>query len=363
MSDQNKPKIDLKARLGRKTVGGGGPSIPPPMATGSSIPAPPFASRPPPAAISEAPRPMVVQPQAIKIEMSEEIVEAQKKGRTKVMMIAAGAAVVGMILGYVFGDGAARRTAQNNALVGAEELAKEVDAANAEIEKLGKLLGDAKRDLSDGKFPEEAVRGMGDVQIPFDGTHLVGKGTQLMSVDVNRMLIDFAGNAQSANEQKDRLQRVLGNQRKALEELFAQKEKPKFQWSVFVTNGPHGPMASMQPLPAPFFVTSKDPMKDKDGKDVPFAWPDEIEVPDGDKKLKLKRYSKGEAVSEDPQFMPVDPDSQSLVCPVDTMILLRKEVVALETLLTGDLSDPTNEKPGLVDTGKKLIDDLKSIGH
>ena len=363
MSDQNKPKIDLKARLGRKTVGGGGPSIPPPMATGSSIPAPPFASRPPPAAISEAPRPMVVQPQAIKIEMSEEIVEAQKKGRTKVMMIAAGAAVVGMILGYVFGDGAARRTAQNNALVGAEELAKDVDAANAEIEKLGKLLGDAKRDLSDGKFPEEAVRGMGDVQIPFDGTHLVGKGTQLMSVDVNRMLIDFAGNAQSANEQKDRLQRVLGNQRKALEELFAQKEKPKFQWSVFVTNGPHGPMASMQPLPAPFFVTSKDPMKDKDGKDVPFAWPDEIEVPDGDKKLKLKRYSKGEAVSEDPQFMPVDPDSQSLVCPVDTMILLRKEVVALETLLTGDLSDPTNEKPGLVDTGKKLIDDLKSIGH
>src|SRR5690606_4269697 len=122
MSDQNKPKIDLKARLGRKTVGGGGPSIPPPMATGSSIPAPPFASRPPPAAaaaLSEPPRPMVVQPQAIKIEMSEEIVEAQKKGRTKVMMIAAGTALVGMLLGYVFGDGAARRTAQNNALVGA----------------------------------------------------------------------------------------------------------------------------------------------------------------------------------------------------------------------------------------------------
>jgi trigger factor len=81
------------------------------------------------------------------------------------------------------------------------------------------------------------------------------------------------------------------------------------------------------------------------------------------KKLKLKRYAKGEAVSEDPQFFPVDPDSQAMVCPVDTMILLRKEVVALETLLAGDLSDPTNEKPGLGDIGKKLIDELKSIGH
>jgi len=363
MSDQNKPKIDLKARLGRKTVGSTGPSIPPPMATGSSIPAPPFQSRPPQAAPSEAPRPTYVQPQAIKIEMSEEIVEAQKKGRSKVMMIAAGAAVVGMVLGYVFGDGAARRTAQNNALVGAEELAKEIDTANAEIEKLSKLIGDAKRDLSDGKFPEEAVRALGDVQIPFDATHLVGKGTQLMSVDINRTLIDFAGNSQSANDQKDRLARVLGSQKKALEDLFAQKEKPKFNWSVYVTNGPHGPIASMQPLPAPFFVTSKETMKDKDGKDVPFAWPEEIEVPDGDKKLKLKRYTKGDAVSEDPQFLPVDPDSQSLVCPVDTMILLRKEVVALETLLAGDLSDPTNEKPGLTDMGKKLIDELKSIGH
>jgi hypothetical protein len=333
------------------------------MATGSSIPAPPFASRPPPAAASEPARPQIIQPQAIRIEMSEEIVQAQKKGRTKVMMIAAGTAMVGMVLGYVFGDGASRRTAQNNALLGAEELAKEVDTANAEIEKLAKLMDEAKRALSDGKFPEEAVRGLGDIEIPFDSTHLVGKGTQLMSVDVNRMLIDFAGSAVQANEQKDRLQRVLSNQRKALEDIFAQKEKPKFQWSVFVVNGPHGPMASMQPLPAPFFVTSKDPIKDKDGKDAPFAWPEEIEVPDGDKKLKLKRYSKGDAVTEDPQFFPVDPDSQSLVCPVDTMILLRKEIVGLETLLAGDMSDPTNEKPGLADMGKKLIDDLKAIGH
>src|SRR5688572_29952285 len=165
MADQNKPKIDLKARLGRKTVGEAGPSIPPPLATGASIPAPPFSSTPPaaqrpqgqsvpgypghtgqggfgqsypPAGFtpSTAPQaPVMAAPAAIKIEMGEEVIAAQKKGRSKVMMIAAGTAVVGMIIGYAIGGGSERRTRQNIALQGAELLSEEVDKANAETEK------------------------------------------------------------------------------------------------------------------------------------------------------------------------------------------------------------------------------------
>src|SRR5690606_5574981 len=150
------------------------------------------------------------------------------------------------------------------------------------------------------------------------------------------------GNSQKANEQKDRLQRVLTGAKKPIQEILDQAEKPKFNWSVYVTNGPHGPIASMQPLPEPFLVTSAAKVKDKDGKMVDFAWPEEFEVPDGDKKVKLKRYKKGDPVSGDPELIPVDPGSQSLVCSSDTMTLLRKEIVSLEELLMGDKSDPTN---------------------
>jgi hypothetical protein len=356
--DTNKPKIDLKARLGKKTVGASGPSIPPPLATGAAIPAPPFAAKPPP----EPEKPRVIEPQAIKIEMSEEVVEAQKKGRAKVIMIAVGTALVGAVLGYAVGGGMARRTSQNLALQGAEVLGGEVAKANEEIEKMADVLGRAKRTLSDGKYPESELNELGSVVIPFDATYLVGKGTTLMSADINRMLIDFAGKSSEANDQKDRLKRVMGGRRADLQALFDQKEKPKFNWSVMLVNGPHGPMAAMQPLSSPFLVTSKETMK-KDGKDVPYAWPEELEVPDGDKKAKLKLYAKGEAVQSPPLMLPVDPGTQGSVCATDTLEVLRKEIVALEVLLRGDKSDPTNEVSGLVDTGAALVDQLKGIGH
>lgn len=354
--DKKKPKIDLRARLGKKTVGGGGPSIPPPMATGGSIPAPPFASKPPPRMESERPR--IVEPQAIKIEMSEEVVQAQRKGRSKVIAIAIGTAIVGAILGVALGGGMERRKRQDIALEGAKLLSQDIDKANVEINKLAEILGGAKRALSDGEFPEKAMNELSEVSIPFDGTYLVGKGTGLMSAQINKDLIDFAGKSAEANEQKDMLQRVLTSAQPQIKELLAQTEKPKFNWSVYMINGPHGPMARMQPVPDPFLVTSKD--KGKDGK--AYAWPEELEIPDGDKKVKLKLYKDGNPVSQDPLLVPVDPTSQSAVCPSDTMIRLRGEIVKLEDLLKGDKSDPTDEKQGLVDLGQNLIDELKGIG-
>lgn len=356
MAEQNKPKIDLKARLGRKTVGGGGgPSIPPPMATGASIPAPPFASKPPPAQAQEPEQPAAAPPQAIKIEMSEEVVQAQKKGRSKILMIAVGTALVGLVLGWAIGGGMERRSRQNLALQGSEMLSDEIDEANAQVEKLADIVEDAKRSLSDGKYPNEQIKALGDVTIPFDGTYLVGKGIGLMSPDINRLLVNYAGDAEQANDQKDRLQRVLIGAREPIEKLLAQKEKPKFNWSVYVTRGPHGPIASMQPFPEPFLVTDKE--------EDDYEWPDEFKIPDGDEEVTLERYKKGDPTRSDPELIPVDPSTESLVCSSDTMTLLRKEIVGLEHVLKGDKSDPTNEKMGLLDTGRRLVDELKGIGQ
>jgi hypothetical protein len=372
--DSNKPKIDLKARLGKKTVAaGGGASIPPPMGVrpqaagpvpspGGSIPAPPFvaarqAAAPAPridpsdpySSVSVAPQVVAAQPQAIRIEMSEEMVEAQKKGRGKVMALAAVTALVGGVVGYAFGGGAERGSRHEAALAGAEMLAGEVDKANGEITKLADTLKKAKASLNDGKYPEAEVNALGGITIPFDGNNLAGKGIGLMGNEVNRLLVKFAGDADAANDQKDRLKRVMAGARPKMEDFLAQKDNPKFNWSVFVESSPSGPIASMQPLPAPF------PLKG--------TWPNEFEVKSEGKVNKLKRYTKGDPTGDSPLLIPVDPATQGMVCPNDLLVVVGREITNLETLLRGDKSDPTDEKLGLLDTGNALVTKLKAIGH
>lgn len=358
MSEQNnKPKIDLRARLGKKTAGAGvAASIPPPMHTGNSIPAPPFASKPPPP-VEERPR--VVAPQAIKIEMSEEVVQAQKKGKSKLMAMAGGAALVGIVIGIAFGGGMERRKRQDIALEGASLLTQDIDKANIEIGKMAEILEKAKRSISDGEFPGEAVKSLSEVTVPFDGTYLAGKGTGLMSPSLNKMLVDFSGKSQQANEQKDRLQRMLVASEVAFKQVMENQTNPKMEWSVFVANGPHGPMAVIQPIPEPFLVSSKEKVNGKD-----YAWPEEIEVPEGDKKTKLKLYKKDNPIENPPVLIPIDPKSQESVYPKDQILLgkLREEIEKLEQLLKGDKSDPTNEKAGIVDLGQTIMDELKGIG-
>ena len=357
MAEENKkPKIDLRARLGKKTVGAGAAvSIPPPMHTGGSIPAPPFASRPPP----QDDRPKVVAPQAIKIEMSEEVVQAQKKGKSKVMALAAGPAVVGALLGVAIGGGMERRSRQDIAVEGAKLLVQDIDKANVEITKMADILDAAKRAISDGEFPTKQMSELSEVSVPFDGTYLAGKGTGLMNAQLNKMLMDFSGKSQQANEQKDRLQRMLTASEVAFKKIIEEQQKPKMDWAVFIANGPHGPMAVLQPIPEPFLVSSKDKV---DGKD--YSWPEEVEIPEGDKKVKLKLYKKDNPIDNPPLLIPVDPKSQASVYPRDQLLMgkLREEVVKLEVLLRGDKSDPTNEQAGIVDLGQDLIDELKGIG-
>lgn len=409
MSEDNKPKIDLKARLGKKTVAGVGPSIPPPIAgvpstmppgpgglpggarpmpsqgpaagqarpSGmpapggfpgaaqqrpapnlggpTSIPAPPFGMNPSVAPAQPAlgmGAPVVARPQAIKIEMGEEVLAAQKKERGKFRVLAIGTAIVGGILGIVIGGGMERRKGHNIAIEGSQILAGEVDKANLEVEKLADVLKKAKIELGEGKYPEASVKELGGINIPFDGTYLVGKGIGLMSTDVNRLLIKFAGDAERANDQKDRLQRVLTGMRTPVEELLAEKDAPKVRWGVSVGRGSLGPMASMTPLPEPFLVTSKT---------AGYKWPGEFELKDGDKKVKISRYEKGDPIESTPPIIPVDPGTQALVCPSDTLIRLSRELGDLETTLRGDKSDPTNERNGLVDTGNALREKLKTV--
>jgi hypothetical protein len=364
MADERKSKIDLKSRLRKQTVSSPtGSSIPPPV-VGRGIPAPPFGSKPkvdasnPYSAVEASAAPP--KPQAIRVEMSQEVVDAQKKGRSKVIMGALAAAVVGSIIGFTIGSGFERGKTADLALSGAKDLAKEVNDATAQAEQLADALQSAGAKLSDGQYPEDEVRKLGGLRIPFEGANLAGKGIGRLSGQVVTMLIEFASKSEAANDQKDRLQRLLGGSRKAIEEILSQAKDPKVRWSVFVGYGPSGPWASMQPLPEPFLVKSDEK---KDGK--AYSWPTEFTIKDAGKDVKLNRYTKGNPIASPPELIPVDPESQTLVCPIDTMVKLAREVQGLQTSLRGQKAAQPGEEEqtGLIDMGNAVVEKLKLIGQ
>ncbi len=370
MSEDKKPKIDLKARLGKKTVSapatGPGGSIPPPAGiprpSGVGIPAPPFqqshTSRPAPMVDASNPygamEPSVApraEAQTIKIELGDDVMRAHKSGKAKVMVLAIITAALGGFVGFALGGGAERGKGQEAALQGAADLSKEIEAANVKIEELANVLKSAKEKLGKSKFPEEEVSKLGALNIPFAGTNLSGKGIGRFKSEVLNMLITFASSSSEANDQKEKIQNVLNRNKKGVQEFLDGQTKPVVRWSVIVGGSPFGPIASMQPVPAPFQVQSDDKK----------AWPESFKLMDDKKEVTIKRYLKGDAAGEDPTFIPVDPSTQTLVCPNDTLFSIRRELTGMEEVLRGNQT-PGEEKTGLLEQGQNLLKKLKDIG-
>lgn len=374
MSEGNKPKIDLKARLGKKTVSapatGPGGSIPPPAGipkpSGVGIPAPPFqsqtATQRPAAPVVDATNPYgamepaaapVAAPAAIRIEMSDDVMRAQAGGRTKVLVLSVVTALIGIGIGFALGGISERNKGTEAAMEGAKDLTKDVEAANAKIAELADILKSAREKLGKAQFPDDEVSKLGGLNIPFSGINLSGKGIGRFKADVVTMLIEFSSAAAEANDNKGDLQRVLSGNKKGVQDFLDSQTKPQVRWSVIVGGSPLGPIAAMQPIPQPFPLTT-------DAKD--YKWPDQFEVPAGQgKKQVVKRYTKGDAATEDPLYIPVDPSTQAMVCPSDVLVKLRGKLSDLEETLRGNPT-PGEEKTGLLETGQTLAKKLKQIG-
>jgi hypothetical protein len=371
MAEEKKPRIDLKARLGKKTVSAPTGSIPPPVGLPKpgGIPAPPFGSGPsrpkvdasnPYAAISADQAPVRNEPAAIKVELSEEVVAHQRRGRSKLIAAAAITFVVGAFLGYALGGSVERGKSAETAVSGAGDLVKEVDAANAKVDELAEVLKNAQAKLKDNKYPADEVQKLGGIDIPFSGANLAGKGIGRFKPEVVTALINFASGCQEANDGKNKIQSILGGAKAAITDFLAQQSDPKVRWSVYFESGPGGSWVSMQPLPEPFKVRETDKEKAKT-----YKWPDDFKIAQGGKTFTLKRYSSGDptkAKQGEPYIIPVNPDTQNLVCPSDVVVKLSRELSDLQTTLAGDKSTPGEEKNGLADDGKTLVDQLKGIG-
>ena len=67
------------------------------------------------------------------VEMSEEVLQAQKRGRSRIIVLAAVTAVIGGFMGFASGSANERSKQDKTALASAERLSKDVEASSAEI--------------------------------------------------------------------------------------------------------------------------------------------------------------------------------------------------------------------------------------
>jgi hypothetical protein len=353
MTDQ-KPKIDLKSRLGKKTVSSpSGHSIPPPtgIPRPSGIPAPPFGSSPvvsDPYTSSPPPR---VEPQAIKVEMSEEVRQEQRKQAKRSRIFAVAAAFAGGLIGFTIGSGYERGKVADQALNDAGVLAKEIKEAMVVAESLADTIKGAREKLSAAKFPEEELNKLGGLRVPFGGDKLGGRNIGRFKKDVSSGLLALSGDAEKVNDQIDTVQRVFGGARKALNDVFQQSATPKVYWAAVAEGGPHGPMLSMLAVPEPFALKSE-----KGG------WPDSVKFKIEGKETSVKRYTKGDPSGGDPQYIPVDPTSQNAVCPQDVVVRVGRQLTDLENMLRGIKDPGGHEETGLIEAGRAIEEKLRSIG-
>jgi hypothetical protein len=371
MSD-NKPKIDLKARLGKKTVSTpAAASVPPPvglprpqpsspaaMPRPSAVPTPPAIAQQqaaqridptnPYASMPRQSAPVAARPQEIRVDM-EEVRAAQRSGRGRVMVLALITAIVGGVIGFAFGGGNERSKGADAAIEGAGLLLKEVDDSNKQITELAETLKSARTKLlGKGAYPQEEITKLGAINIPLKSTSLADKSIGRFKRETLAMLIDFTAAVEEANDQKEGLQRLLGSA--TVKEFYEEQKAPKVRWIGYVGGGPGGPWISLEPL-----------QKDK-AFPAATGWPVELEFKDDKGKVeKVKRYSSGDPTGSDPPFLPVNPQSQGGVCPSDIVGTLISQLLKMETVLRGD-STPGVDKTGLIERGQKLAEMLKKIG-
>jgi hypothetical protein len=367
----SKPKIDLKARLGRRP--GATPasaSIPPPVGVnpphgsgapighGSSFPASGgYASQQP--QVRGSYEPMGVAPVVSAmpgrlsgpsgLEMDAEFAAVHKSGRTKTIILAAATAVVGGVLGFAVGGLNERNAVAEAAVAGAKALSTEIDTANASVTKLSEVITSAAKALKDGKYPDSEVKELGGLNIPFDGTNLSGKSIGRFKPQLLTLLISYTEAASKVNSQKDRIRGLLSYSKEGVEELLAQNTNPRVHWGVSIQSGPQGPWGAMQVLPTAF------PAKE--------AWPAAFDVQSGDQKVSVKRYTGGDPTrgADGAQLIPIVPASQTVVCPTDTIVRLRRELSDIQKLVVGD-DTPGAEVTGIIPLGESIKKQLAAIG-
>ncbi|MCC6558249.1 MAG: formin [Polyangiaceae bacterium] len=390
-----KTKIDLKARLGKTSMGGGGgaavplpvpgsqpgasgppadsgsgpggaapapsrpsarPSVPagiaPPPGISPGIPLPPFAQRPAPAA--PAPKPTAVQ-QTIKVEVGEEVERERKAAAKKTAIYAAIAAVVGIGVGFVGGGAKERGDRGKAAMDGAAALEKDVKAANEKMKELSEKLGSAASTLGEKKFPADFAKDLGAINVPFDAINLENKQVGSLPGKVLRQVLAYTTAVQDLNKTKDSLKNLLIAAQAPVEKSWAEEKEPVVNFSVIFAKDGDKTLAELVP--------------NKDAFPFGKPFPEKIKIlrtertQQGAKQVEkeVARWTKGELTGSDPLAIPVTPQSTAALTSEQVVFKLAGAMRDIRQLLEGKKDDPTNETAGLLKEGDDLANELHKI--
>jgi len=385
---KQKTKIDLKARLGKTQMTGGGaapvpvptpgsqpgsgppaapaattsnspsgrPSAPqgiaPPPGISPGIPLPPFAQQRP-AQAQPAPKPTAVQ-QTIKVEVGEEVEQERKRLGKRMALYAALAAVVGITLGFFAGGAKERGDRGKAAIEGAGLLEKDVKTANEKMKELNDKLGGAATSLGGKNYPKEFAQELAAINIPFDATNLEGKQVGSLPGKALKALFNYTQSVAKLNETKDNLRSLLGIAQAPVEKAWKEEKEPVLNFSVVFRKDGEKTVAELVPNKEPF----------------PFAgnWPEKYKItrlergPQGAKPAEKEavRWTKGDLVATDPQAIPVDPPTVAQFTSEQLVFRLAKEIRDIRQTLEGNNEDP-NAPIGLLKQGDDLANELHKI--
>jgi hypothetical protein len=390
-----KPKIDLKARLGKTQMGMGAPAaLPAPLpgpgggmppappsdpadGRGSVAPAPasrpsgvPGAIPPPPAGIAPPPGlspgiplpPFGPQPrraapaepkqsaaqQTIKVEIGEEIHAERKKSRNRIFLGAFAGAVVGLGIGFVAGGSSATGDRARAGARGAGLLEKDVKAATDKLKELDQKLSDASDKLKNKAFPDDLGTSLAGLTIPFDDTNLDGKGVNGMPSRLFRLVLDFTEGCKGANKARESLKNLAGFTKEPITKAWKEESSPMANFSVVFRQEGKNVAAELVPNPAPFGWKTDWNEKYKVTK-IEGGKPAEKEV---------KRYVKGDLPGGDLTGIPVDPKTTAAFTSDVMLGRLNKAIYDLRQELEGNKDNPTNETPGIMKSGEDLANEL-----
>ncbi len=392
MADEKKPKIDLKARLGKTQVGAqvpagipvppagssGGVALPPPTPMpGGALPVPPGVPVGPPpfgggggsssrdidpsnplAAVAtpyRAPAAAAPPPQAQRIEVDEGAVhEARRGARRMGFVVALLVGAMGVAIGYVAGGASEKSAARGKSKGDATELAGKVDEARGKIKLLGDKVEAGKNQLMrDHKYPTDLIKDLGGINVDFDGSQLAGRRFSGFPSSTTQELVDFVTSVQSLNDRKLFLQNQLTKLQKPISEQLA-GQSVSINLMVVATKDGSAILAAL-----------KDPIKiqgDQVALPKEFVFAD----PGGSGNGKIDKYNGGD-LGKGAGFA-VTPSSFNKVCPSETQGQIAQLGAALAGILReiqgekqapGDIVQDT--KPGLVERADTLASALKKV--
>ena len=398
MAEEKKPKIDLKARLGKSSAAGGAtagvpaPVVPPsaagvipPPAVGPSVvptpggvPVPPFVTPSQPQAQAQAQEPQATapavdpsdpfgaaasapvaeaKPAQIKIELGEDVLLAQKKASgKKTFMVAVLVAIAGIGIGYATGSQSQQAAAGRIAVQGAQGLIGDIEQSQEKIRELNEKITAAIESLKERKFPENFASDLGGISIPFGADKLAGRNIGRFPAPTLQALVTYTSQVEALNERKDALRSLFTGQKQAIVEALEAIEDPKIKFSIIVQRDPvKGPVAVLAPV---------------NGEDVWSAksesWPAKYKIATGRDLVDVERWTgRGDPISVGAKVLglPLEPGSVSSAFPNDVVMRIQAELMKTGTILEGRTGGlPHEEQAGVLQLGETLVAQLKRIG-